>query len=75
MFMKKLFLLLVVSLTMFSCLDNNEVGRYQYIQVNELGVAFDTKTGIGYYMIGEELYILDYPKGEKRQISVKKRIK
>ena len=73
--MKKLFLLLGVSITMFSCLDNNEIGRYQYIQVNELGVAFDTKTGIGYYVIDEDLYILDYPKGEKRQIPVKRRVK
>ena len=75
MFMKKLFLLLSISVTMFSCSDNNEIGRYQYIQVNDFGVAFDTKTGIGYYMFDEKLYILDYPKGEERQIPLKKRVK
>jgi len=63
--MKKLFLILSVTLVLLSCQENNEIGRYQYItDVEGHSVAFDTKTGIGYAIREGELYMVDYTKGE-----------
>ncbi len=67
MFMKKLFLILSVTLVLLSCQENNEIGRYQYSTTSDgRGITFDTKMGIRYYIEDGELYILDFPKGEFR---------